>query len=125
AQGHRAGQVRGEHVRGELDAAELEAERAGRRVGEQGLRDTGDALEQDVSADEQRRQQVFHGTLLADDDLADLAGKAVAQLAHGRDSLSSFERTRPTAITSASLRAGLASAAASGSGTPRRAAVPA
>ena len=53
----------------ELRATERQAERAGGRVREQGLRDSGHALEQDVAAGEERGQQAPDDLVLAEDDL--------------------------------------------------------
>ena len=77
-------EVRREHVRRELDAAELEPERAGDRVRDQRLRHAGDALEQDVAADEQCAEDPVDGSLLADGDLRHLGHHAVAQALHQR-----------------------------------------
>ncbi len=59
-------------VRRELDARELDAQRAGERAGEQRLRDPGRALEQDVAARDGRRQQQLDRAAVPHDHLADL-----------------------------------------------------
>ena len=83
-QRHRPEQVRGEHVRRELGAAELEPERARDGVRDQRLRDAGHALEQDVAAHEQRAEDPLDRALLADGDLRHLGHDPVAQALHQR-----------------------------------------
>ena len=83
-QGQRPEQVRREHVRRELGAPELEAERACHPVRHQRLRDAGHALEQHVAACEQRAENPLDRPFLADGDLRHLGYDAVAQALHQR-----------------------------------------
>ena len=78
AQRHRAGEIGRQHVGGELHAPEVDADRAGERVGEQRLGDAGHAFEQDVSADGGAREQYLDDMVLTDDDLAHFVHDAVA-----------------------------------------------
>src|SRR5262249_35844510 len=65
----------------ELDARERELERLGERLDEQRLAEAGDALEQDVTAREQRRHDALDDLGLAHDAVADLALQAIEILA--------------------------------------------
>jgi hypothetical protein len=68
----RAGDVRGHQVGGELDAVERQVEGLGEGADQERLAQPGDALEQDVAADEQGGEHAADDLRLADDDLADL-----------------------------------------------------
>ena len=81
-QRHRAGEVRRQHVGGELHAPEVDTDRARERVGDERLGDTGNAFEQQVAADGDRREQHLDDAVLTDDDLADLSHHAIAQFVH-------------------------------------------
>ena len=83
-QRQRPQQVGGEHVGRELCAAELEPERARDRVRDERLRDAGHALEQDVTADEERAEDPLDGLLLAHGDLRHLGHDPVPQSLHQR-----------------------------------------
>jgi hypothetical protein len=117
-QRHRSGQVRREHVRRELDATELEPERARGRVGDERLRHAGDALEQHVPADGDRSEQQLDGLVLADHDLRDLGRDAIAQLLHLR-AASKRASARPAATTCAGVRGSPSTASSSSSPRPR------
>ena len=80
---HRAGEVRRQHVGSELHPAELDADRAGERVGDQRLGDAGNALEQEMTADGDRGEQHLDHAVLADHDLAHFTHHAIAKLVHG------------------------------------------
>ena len=102
AHGHRAGEVGGEHVGGELHPAEVDDRRRAReRVREQRLGDAGHTFEQEVTAHTGRGDHDVDDVILTDDDLAHLAYDAVSQFVHRRV-LSSVTRatTRPSASTS-------------------------
>ena len=75
-------QVRGEHVRRELGAPELEPERARDAVRHERLRNARHALEQDMAAGEQRTQDPLDRRLLRDGDLRHLGYDAVPQAFH-------------------------------------------
>ena len=75
-----ADHVRGEKVAGELDAAKLQAERAGQRVGERGLADPGDVLEQDMAARQQRGEGESHDLVLTVEDPLYLGDEPIEQL---------------------------------------------
>ena len=64
-----ADDVGGQHVAGELDALEMQAERAREHVRERGLADAGQVLDQQVAAREQAGQRQPHLRFLAEDDL--------------------------------------------------------
>jgi hypothetical protein len=65
----RARDVRGHEVRGELDAAELEVERLGQRLHEEGLGEPRHAHEQGVAVGEERDEQLLDDFVLAHDAL--------------------------------------------------------
>ena len=69
--------VGGQHVAGELDALEVQAERLGEHVRERRLADAGHVLDQQVAAREQARQREAHLGLLAEDDAARRADHAI------------------------------------------------
>ena len=77
-----AGDVRREHVGRELDAPEVEPERARERGREQRLGDARRPFEQHVAAERDRRQRRGGHLLLADHHLADLAGDRLVQVTH-------------------------------------------
>jgi hypothetical protein len=62
-----AGQVAGHQVGGELHAREMQAEGAGQRMGEGGLADARNVLDQQVPTGQQAGHAVAHLGLLADD----------------------------------------------------------
>ena len=64
--------VRGQHVRRELDAAVLQTQRTAESQRGGGLAGAGDIVQQHVSAGEHRHQNFLQSRLLAHDDLADL-----------------------------------------------------
>ena len=68
----RAGDVRGHQVRRELDALEHQAQRLRDGAHHQRLRRAGQAGDQAMAADEQRRQDLIEHLLLPDDHLPDL-----------------------------------------------------
>ena len=68
----RADQVGRKQVRRELDAVELAMDRGRQRLDGRGLRQPGDALEQDVAPGQQRDQQPRKHQVLPDQDLANL-----------------------------------------------------
>ena len=68
----RARDVAGHEVGRELHARERQLERLGDRLHEQRLREAGDADEEGVAAGEERRDEIVHDRLLADDALCDL-----------------------------------------------------
>jgi len=57
------------------------AEDTGKRLGQGGLGDTGNAFEQDMPAGQQSDHELVSDLLHADDDLADLGNGALAQVA--------------------------------------------
>ena len=65
--------VGGENVRRELDAVIIQAQGPGDRNGHRGLSNPGDVLHQDMSAGDDRQQNLDQRLVLADDHLADLA----------------------------------------------------
>ena len=83
-QRQRARQVGGEHVGRELCAAELEAERARDRVRDERLGDAGDALEQNVTAGEERAEDPLDGLFLGHGDFRHLGHDLVPQSLHQR-----------------------------------------
>jgi len=68
----RARDVAGHQVRGELDPLGAEVERGSQGAHEQGLGNSRDALEQDVTAAEQGDDKSGHGGVLPDDGLPHL-----------------------------------------------------
>ena len=56
-----AGDVGGEEVGGELDAAELAVDRAGERFGQQGLADPGDVFDQNMTAGDETGDDQLDG----------------------------------------------------------------
>ena len=69
----------------ELDAAELQVERAGEALGQEGLGRARRAFQQDVAAGEQRGQHQVDGLGLADHGLGDLGADAVGEGLHLTD----------------------------------------
>jgi hypothetical protein len=69
-----------QHVAGELDALELQAEQAREDVGEGGLADAGDVLDEQVAAGEDAGQGEADGMLLAEDDAAGGVGEAAGDV---------------------------------------------
>ena len=67
---HLADHVGRHEVGGELHSLEVEVERGGDRLHEQGLGDAGHAFEQHVAPHEQRGDEPRQGAVLPDDDLA-------------------------------------------------------
>ena len=67
-----ADEVARDEVRRELDAPEGGVERVGEGADRQRLRETRDALEEEVAAGEQRHEHPLEHLVLADDDAADL-----------------------------------------------------
>ena len=65
-----ADDVRGQQVAGELDALEMQAERAREHMRERGLADARHVLDQQVAAREQAGQREANLRVLAEDDLA-------------------------------------------------------
>ena len=65
-----ADDVGGQHVAGELDALELQPERAREHVRERGLAHAGQVLDQQMAAREQARERQAHLCFLAEDDAA-------------------------------------------------------
>src|SRR5680860_1183324 len=68
----RSGDVARHQVRGELHPFGLDVQRRSNRADEQGLGDAGHALEQDVSATQQRDEDAGHCGVLSHDRLGDL-----------------------------------------------------
>ena len=62
--------VRRQHVAGELDALEVEAEQSGQHVRQRGLADAGQILDQQVAARQQAGQRQPQLAFLAEDDAA-------------------------------------------------------
>ena len=71
----RAGHVAGHQVRGELHALGVQGQRGGERADEQGLGDAGHALEEHVTAAQQRDDEAGDRGVLPDDGLADLGAQ--------------------------------------------------
>jgi hypothetical protein len=69
--GH-AGDVCRQQIAGELNPLKLEPERAGQGVGEGGLADSGNVLDEQVAASEQTSERQSNLRLLAEDDAAHL-----------------------------------------------------
>ena len=69
---HRAGDVGGHQIRGELDAAEGTIDRFGKRAHQDGLAQARHAFQKGVAARQQGDQQVVHQLALPDDDLLQL-----------------------------------------------------
>ena len=74
-----AGQVGGQHVRGELDPGELQAEHRGERAGQQRLAEARQVLDQDVAGSEHAEQHQAHRLRLAHDDPLDFGHDLLAQ----------------------------------------------
>jgi hypothetical protein len=68
----RADQVRGQEVRGELDAPERRVDRPGERAHGERLGEAGHALHEHVAVGEQADEQALDHRLLTHDDVADL-----------------------------------------------------
>ena len=82
----RADDVRRQEVDGELDPLEVEVDRLGQDRDEQGLRQAGHALQEQVAAGEQGDQGPLDDDVLADDDGADPLADAADELdGLGRD----------------------------------------
>ena len=75
----RADQIGRDEIRGELDPLEHPADRARKRLDRHRLRETGNALHEDVTPRQQRDDQSLEQMVLSDDDLLDL----VEHLLHG------------------------------------------
>ena len=71
-----AGDVRGQQVGGELDAAEAAAERAGEGLREDRLACARDVLDEDVTTTEERHDREFDLVVLAEDDSLDVLDDA-------------------------------------------------
>ena len=97
----RAGDVGGEQVRRELDAAEAEPARLGERARGQRLREPGHVLEQDVAVGEQAEQDELELLALADDRALDLVDQAAAELGQ----LPQLHQTCSRAVTTRSRSA--------------------
>src|SRR5579883_18877 len=67
-----AGHIAWEEVWGELNASKCAADRAGKSLGEDGLPDAGNVLDQHVSLAEQRDKSELDFVVLPDDDLFDI-----------------------------------------------------
>jgi hypothetical protein len=85
-----ADDVGGQHVARELDALELQAQRAGEHVRERGLANAGQVFDQQVAAREQAGEREAHLSFLAEDDAAgrvdhalDRAAREVLRLKFG------------------------------------------
>ncbi len=65
-----ADDVRRQHVAGELDALELQAERARQHMRQRGFSDAGQVFDQQVTARQEARQREAHLLLLAENDAA-------------------------------------------------------
>ena len=77
-----AGDVAGQQVGGELDAAHRAVDRAGQRLGEHRLADAGDVLDEQVALGEHHGDREPHGVALALDDALDRTadpGRGVGQ----------------------------------------------
>src|SRR4030095_13110995 len=72
-----AGDVGGEQVGGELDAAHRGADRAGHRLGQRGLADTGHVLDEEVPFREHAHQGGPNDLGLAPDERLDVAGQVL------------------------------------------------
>jgi len=94
-----AGDVGGEQVGRELDAAEAEPARLREGAGGERLREPRHVFEQDVAVGEQAEQDQLELLPLADDgalDLVDDAGAEPGELAELHQTLSSAVTTRPS-----------------------------
>ena len=67
----RSDDVRGQHVDGELNALEVEVDGLGDGVDEQRLRESWQALQQQMPACEQRDHHALHDDILTNNDLRD------------------------------------------------------
>ena len=103
AQRHRARDVRGQHVGGELDAPELEPERLRERVHRQRLGDARRPLEQHVPAAGGGDERQVDCLLLPHDHAPHLGAHALEGLDHASP-LRSLMRARPRAAASAAAR---------------------
>ena len=74
--------IGGQQVAGELDALELQAQRARQHVRQRGLADTRQILDQQVAARQQARKRETDLFRLAEDDLLGLLDDVVQVLAH-------------------------------------------
>ena len=75
-----AGHIRGEEVRGELDAGEGAVDAPGQGFGQGGLADARHVLQEDVAVAEEGHQHHLHGLGLAHDDLAHVLLDGLAKL---------------------------------------------
>ena len=85
---HRAHDVAGQQIRGELDALELDAQGDADRFDEQGFGEAGHALQQHVAIGEQRYEQALDNGILADHGLADFLTKFLGPgwtVGHGKN----------------------------------------
>jgi hypothetical protein len=104
--------VAGHQVGRELDPAIVQADRAGKALGQQGLGGPGRTLQQDVAAGEQGGQQQVHGSVLADHGAGDLGANPRGDGGHlidvhGSAPVSSDRgRARPSSDHGGSLRSG-------------------
>ena len=76
-----------QHVDRELDAAEVQGDGLRDGVHEEGLRQAGHALQEQVAAGEERDHDALDDDVLADDDLADAGADVADELMgglHGR-----------------------------------------
>ncbi len=80
-----AHEVGRDEVGRELDAPERPAEDLGERLHGQGLGEAGHALDQDVSAGEQRHEDALEHPLLSDDHALDLEERGFELPAHARE----------------------------------------
>ncbi len=71
------GDVAGQQVRSELDPAHRAVDRTGQRLGQLGLANPGDVLDEQVTLGEQDREGQPHGGVLALDDLLDVVDDRV------------------------------------------------
>src|SRR2546427_3573815 len=81
----RPGDVRGQEVRRELDAAEREAEARGERFRDEGLRQPRDVFDQEVTVAEDRPEDALQDGALADDHGLDRVEEVAADLPDRRD----------------------------------------
>ncbi len=74
--------ITGKHVAGELDAAEIQAQAAGQHLGQGGLADPGQVLDQQVAAGKQAGERQPDLFILAQDNLADLGHDGIELFFH-------------------------------------------
>ena len=79
-------------IGGELNAAELQAERLGDGSNKQCFRGSGKTGDQAVAADEQRDQNLFEHFFLTDDHTPDLLDDVALGLLEAHDALLQFRR---------------------------------